>query len=152
MAAVRGLSNFEGRASLRTWVIGIVFNLARRQGTREHRNVPDASLTMGPTVDPERFQGPDGRYPGGWRQFPSPWPSPEDTAVGHEITNQIYAALQKLPARQREVVELRDVQGFDSGEVAEILELTPGNERILLHRGRAAIRRELESYFSDMVG
>ena len=148
IAALRGLNSFEGRASLRTWVTGIVFNLARRQGSRQGRTVPDASLTMEPSVDPERFQGPDERYPGGWRQFPSPWPSPEDTAVGGETLTQIYLALEKLPERQRAVIELRDVYGYDGQEVSDILELSPGNQRILLHRARAGVRRELESYFT----
>ncbi|HEX4864448.1 MAG TPA: RNA polymerase sigma factor, partial [Acidimicrobiales bacterium] len=76
MATLRGLASFEGRSSLRTWVMGIVFNLARRHGVRERRDVPDGSLTTGPTVDPERFQGSGEKYPGGWRQFPTPWPSP----------------------------------------------------------------------------
>lgn len=148
MAALRGLASFEGRASLRTWVIGIVFNLARRRGARDHRSVPDASLTVGPTVDPERFQGTREKHPGGWRQFPTPWPSPEDSVVGKEMMDQIYSALEKLPERQRAVIELRDVCGYDGQEVADILELSPGNQRILLHRARASVRRELESYFS----
>jgi RNA polymerase sigma-70 factor (ECF subfamily) len=147
MAALRGLSGFEGRASLRTWMMGIVFNLARGHGSREHRSVPDASLTMVPTVDPERFQGSGERYPGGWRQFPTPWPSPEDSAVSQEIVAQIYRALEKLPERQRAVMELRDVHGYDGQEVADILELSAGNQRILLHRARAGVRRELEAYF-----
>ena len=148
MGALRGLANFEGRSSLRTWVIGIVFNIARRQGTRERRQIPDASLSGGPTVDPERFQGPGERYPGGWRQFPTPWPSPEDTAVSREMMARIYAALEKLPDRQRAVIELRDVHGYNGQEVASILELSPGNQRILLHRARAVVRRELETYYA----
>ena len=152
MAALRGLNGFEGRASLRTWVIGIVINVARRHGARDHRNIPDPSLSMEPTVDPERFQGHGERYPGGWRQFPSPWPTPEDTAVSQEVLTQIYVALSKLPERQRAVIELRDVQGYDGQEVADILDLSPGNQRILLHRARAGIRRELEVYFAGRPG
>ena len=148
MAALRGLGSFEGRARLRTWVMGIVFNLARRHGTRDHRVVPDASLTMGPTVDPERFQGSGEKYPGGWRQFPTPWPSPEDRAVNNEMLTQIYAALAKLPERQRAVIELRDLHGYDGQEVADILDLSPGNERILLHRARAGVRHHLENYLA----
>jgi RNA polymerase sigma-70 factor (ECF subfamily) len=148
MAALAGLPAFQGRASLRTWVIGIVFNLARRHGSREQRHIPDPSLTLEPTVDPERFQGAGEKYPGGWRQFPSLWPSPEDSAISQEMLTQIYLALDKLPERQRTVIELRDVHGFDGQEVADILELSPGNQRILLHRARAAVRHELETYFA----
>jgi RNA polymerase sigma-70 factor (ECF subfamily) len=152
MAALRGLATFEGRASLRTWVIGIVFNLARRHGSREQRNIPVASLSTQPTVDPERFQGGGEKYPGGWRQFPSPWPNPEDRAISQEMLTQVYVALSKLPERQRAVIELRDVHGLEGDEVADILELSPGNQRILLHRARAGVRRELESYFAAGTG
>jgi RNA polymerase sigma-70 factor (ECF subfamily) len=152
MAALRGLPSFEGRSSLRTWVIGIVFNLARRHGSREQRNFADPSLTMQPTVDPGRFQEAGDKYPGGWKQFPSPWPSPEESAMRQEMLAQIYLALDKLPERQRAVIELRDVHGFNGQEVADILELSPGNERILLHRARASVRRELESYFTGTPG
>ncbi|HUE59464.1 MAG TPA: sigma-70 family RNA polymerase sigma factor, partial [Acidimicrobiales bacterium] len=106
------------------------------------------SFSTEPTVDPERFQGAGEQYPGGWRQFPSPWPSPEDSAVSREMMILIDAALQKLPERQRAVIELRDVHGYDGQEVADILELSPGNQRILLHRARAGVRRELEPYFA----
>jgi RNA polymerase sigma-70 factor (ECF subfamily) len=152
MAALRGLPSFEGRSSLRTWVIGIVFNLARRYGSREQRNFADPALTMQPTVDPDRFQEAGDKYPGGWREFPSPWPSPEESAMSQEMLAQIYLALEKLPDRQRAVIELRDVHGFNGQEVADILELSPGNERILLHRARAGVRRELESYFTGTRG
>ena len=148
IAALRGLGNFEGRSSLRTWVVGIVINLARRQGSREHRILPDVSLTLEATVDPQRFQGPGEKYPGGWRQFPSPWPSPEDTAMSQEVITQVYLALEKLPERQRAVVELRDVHGYDGQEVADLLSLSVGNQRVLLHRARAGIRQELEAYFA----
>lgn len=148
MAALRGLDGFQGRGSLRSWVMGIVFNLARKQGSREQRHRADVPMSSGPTVDPERFQGPGDRYPGGWRQFPSPWPDPEDNAIQAEFISQVSAAIDKLPERQRAVIELRDLHGYGGDEVARILELSPGNERILLHRARASVRRELESYFT----
>ena len=53
-------------------------------------------------------------------------------------------ALAELPERQRAVVELRDVHGFDCEEVCELLDLTAANQRVLLHRGRAKLRGALE--------
>ena len=151
MAALRGLTGFEGRGRLRSWVIGIVFNLARKQGSREQRDRADISIGAAPTVDPERFQGPGERYPGGWRQFPTPWPGPEDSAVQMEFISQVSAAIMRLPDRQRAVIELRDLHGYNGEEVAQILDLTAGNQRILLHRARATVRRELESYFAKGI-
>jgi RNA polymerase sigma-70 factor (ECF subfamily) len=53
-------------------------------------------------------------------------------------------ALAELPARQRAVVELRDVHGLDAQEVCQVLDLTPANQRVLLHRARARLRAALE--------
>lgn len=148
LAALRGLAGFQGRGSLRSWVMGIVFNLARKQGSREQRHRGEVLMSAGPTVDPDRFQGPGDRYPGGWRQFPTPWPDPEENAIQSEFMSQVSAAIGRLPEPQRAVIELRDLHGYGGDEVARILELSPGNERILLHRARATVRRELESYFT----
>lgn len=146
--ALRGLHRFEGRSTLRTWVFKILLNVARRRGVKDHRVIPFSGLRDGPTVDANRFQGPAEPHPGGWRQFPVPWrePTPEDALLGSELREKMAAALERLPDRQRLVMELRDVQGYDSDEVCEMLELTPGNQRVLLHRARAAVRAEIERY------
>ena len=146
--ALKGLHRFEGRSTLRTWVFKILLNLARRRGARDHRTVPFSALADGPTVDPERFQGPGETHPGGWRRFPSVWPdrSPEDALLGVEIQEAVAAALRRLPDRQRMVMELRDVHGYEPEEVCALLELTPGNQRVLLHRARALVRGEIERY------
>lgn len=148
LVAMRGLAGFQGRSSLRTWTCGIALNLARKEATRERRTVPVSTLPTGPTVDPERFQGPTERFPGGWRQFPAEWPSPEESVLGREVRDLVDAALERLPQRQRLVMELRDVLGYDGQEVADLLDLSVGNQRVLLHRARAFVRRELELYFS----
>lgn len=146
--ALKGLSRFEGRSTLRTWVFKILLNLARRRGARDHRTVPFSALADGPTVDPERFQGPGEAHPGGWRRFPSTWPdpSPEDALIGAEIQAAVAAALGRLPERQRMVIEMRDVHGYEPEEVCELLDLSPGNQRVLLHRARALVRADIERY------
>jgi RNA polymerase sigma-70 factor (ECF subfamily) len=154
IAALQGLDRFEGRSSLCSWVCAIAVNIARRQGTRPRRTVPVASLDSGgtteaaPTVHPERFQRAGEREPGGWRQFPMPWPSPEEAAVNTEVRAVIHAALAGLPERQRAVMELRDLHGYDGPEVADLLSVSMGNQRVLRHRARALVRRELETYFA----
>jgi RNA polymerase sigma-70 factor (ECF subfamily) len=147
-----GLHRFEGRASLRTWTFTILVNRAKTRGVREHRTLVNLQSTDddgGPTVDPERFQGPDGRYPGGWTSagVPAPWHEPERRAVARETLSLVEQALAALPARQRAVVTMRDVQGFDADEVCAVLDLSPANQRVLLHRGRAALRLALEHYY-----
>lgn len=141
-AVVRGLDGFEGRAQLRTWVFRILVNVARRRGRTENRMNAELS---GPTVDPGRFRDDDDPYPGHWRAdaAPADW-GPEPVLLAAEFRAVLEKALAELPERQRAVVELRDVHGFDCEEVCQLLELTPANQRVLLHRGRAKLRGVLE--------
>ncbi len=151
-AVIRSIEGFEGRSSLRTWVYRILINTARSHGVKDSRTVASASLSgdleAGPTVDPARFQGPGEPYPGHWRQFPDPWPSPESEVMRQEVRATLQAALDDLPPRQRVVITLRDVDGYTSDEVCAMLDISPANQRVLLHRARAAVRLRLEQYLS----
>ena len=143
IGVVRGLDGFEGRAQLRTWVFRILINVARRRGRTENRMNVELS---GPTVDPDRFRDDDDPYPGHWRAdaAPADW-GPEPVVLAAEFRGVLERALAELPERQRAVVELRDVHGFDCEEVCQLMELTAANQRVLLHRGRAKLRGALES-------
>ncbi len=141
LAVLRGIDGFEGRSSLRTWTFRILTNIARTRGTRERRAVPLSSL--GPTVDPERFRGPEDQYTGGWKVFPVEWPEPEDAAIEAERADVVASAIATLPDRQRLTITLRDVHGFSADEVCELMALTPANQRVLLHRARAAVRASI---------
>jgi RNA polymerase sigma-70 factor (ECF subfamily) len=146
LGVVRGIGAFEARSSLRTWVYRILINRAKTRGQRDARSVPVDDLA--PTVDPARFRGPDDQYAGGWRTFPEVWPSPEDAAVAAETRRRLAAALADLPDRQRIVVTLRDVEGYSSDEVCDLLSITAANQRVLLHRGRASLRATLETFLT----
>jgi RNA polymerase sigma-70 factor (ECF subfamily) len=101
-------------------------------------------------VDPSWFQGPDESFPGGWRTFPDDWRGiPEDRLLGRETLDHISRALDGMPPMQAEVVRLRDVQGWSSDEVCNALDLSETNQRVLLHRGRSRIRRDLDAYLSE---
>jgi RNA polymerase sigma-70 factor (ECF subfamily) len=163
LAVIRQLDRFECRSSLRTWVFRILENQARTRGVREARAVPWSSAfgetgddeDGGPTVAPSRFRGPEDRWSGGWTPDgrPAAWqPPPEDAAVAAEMRRELRAALDELPDRQRTVVELRDVHGLSSDEVCALLALSPGNQRILLHRGRARLRARLEDVYRGRAG
>jgi RNA polymerase sigma-70 factor (ECF subfamily) len=148
LGVIRGLDRFEGRSSLKTWILRIVANLARTRGVREQRSVPLSALEDEPSVDPGRFRPPDDRYPGGWAVPPHAWARlPEESLVAEETLRLVREAIDRLPARQQEVITLRDVEGWDSDEVCAALDLTEGNQRVLLHRARSKVREELESYF-----
>lgn len=150
LGALRGLANFEGRSQLRTWVLRIVANIAKTWGQREYRALPFASaLPTGPTVAPDRFQPPGATGAGAWRTPPQPWPSlPEEELLTTEACQVLRQAMADLPEGQRAVIELRDLDGYEASEVCEALGLTPGNQRVLLHRARAAVRASVEPYFA----
>ena len=137
LGLLRGLDGFEGRASLRTWLFQICANRARTLAAKEGRLVPvDPTDPDSPTVDPARFDA-----AGGWIQPPAPWGEAADDA---ELVRRVRAAITLLPETQQQVVTLRDVEGLNAAEVCRILELTEGNQRVLLHRGRARVRAILE--------
>jgi RNA polymerase sigma-70 factor (ECF subfamily) len=157
LGIVRGLERFEGRSSLRTWMYRIVANIAKTRGKAEGRSVPFSSLAgdgeADTGVDAAWFQGSDGRFPGGWRVFPDAWTEvPEDRLVGDETLARIGRAIDTLPPMQAEVIRLRDVLGWTSEEVRNALDLSETNQRVLLHRARSRVRRELHEYLRSGTG
>jgi RNA polymerase sigma-70 factor (ECF subfamily) len=142
LGMLRGLDGFQERSSLKTWLFTILVNRARSTGQRERRTTPLGDYES--SVDPHRFAK-DGQ----WHQPPVPWTDEIDDQLAAAATTKfVRAAIDELPEGQREVVLLRDVEGLSSAEVCQVLGLADGNQRVLLHRGRARIRRALET----MVG
>ena len=157
IAVVRGLDGFEGRSSLKTWIFRILTNLAMRSGARERRSVPFSALagaedTGEPSVDPHRFLPADHElFPGHWAIMPARWPTAEEGLLAGETRELIAAAIAELPVAQRTVIALRDVEGWSSEEVREALEISAGNQRILLHRARSRVRNAIESYYDAVT-
>jgi RNA polymerase sigma-70 factor, ECF subfamily len=141
LAVLRGLDGFEGRSSFRTWLLRILVNRARTTGVREDRTV--AVGDAGPVVDRARFDA-----SGAWMSPPQHWvEDSDDRLLAEGLAGRIEEVLCELPSRQREVVMLRDVDGLDSREVCDVLEISEGNQRVLLHRGRSHLRQALEDEF-----
>ena len=109
-------------------------------------------LEDGSTVDQSRFRGPDDPYAGGWLAFPKTWPSTESEVLAREVRGVVAAALDLLPARQQVVLTLRDIDGQSADEVCSLLEISTANQRVLLHRARAAVRSHLEQYYATTGG
>ena len=144
LAVLRGLEGFEGRSSLKTWLFRILVNRARTTGIREQRSVPVADPE--PVVDPSRFDA-----SGGWSAPPEHWIEvAEGRMEAGKLVDRIRAWMDLLPARQREVVLLRDVEGMSSEEVCTVLALSEGNQRVLLHRGRSRLRQLFEDQFREV--
>jgi RNA polymerase sigma-70 factor (ECF subfamily) len=137
MGVVRGIERFEGRSSLKTWLFRILANRVRSATAVEDKR----RLDRRPSVDPRRFD-----RSGAWAQPLEHWDDDvEDRLDAFNLGPSLRRALENLPARQREVVVLRDVEGLSSEEACDVLGLRPGNQRILLHRGRTALRDQLAS-------
>jgi RNA polymerase sigma-70 factor (ECF subfamily) len=151
LGVLNGIDRFEGRSSLKTWIFRILTNTASTRGQRERRMVPFSALASPGEedgVDEDRFFPPEhARYPGHWALGPTAWETPEDGLLSGETREVILRAIEELPEAQRAVVTLRDVEGWPPEEVCDALQLSDGNQRVLLHRGRTKIRAALESYF-----
>ena len=149
LTCLRSLDKFEGRSSLKTWLFGIVMNIARSRKRNEARILPFASFWQRddsdkkrPTVDPSRF-GTDDL----WASRPDSWSNvPESKLLSTETLQRVKQAIESLPPKQREVITLRDVAGLDADEVCGLLSISAENQRVRLHRARAAVRKMLEEY------
>jgi RNA polymerase sigma-70 factor (ECF subfamily) len=142
LGVLRGIARFEGRSSFATWLFRIVSNTAKTRAEREGRSIPFSSLgDDGPSVDPDRFEN------GGWSDPPASWAlQPESRLLSAETREVIAKAIEALPPAQRVVVSLRDVEGWPSEEVRNVLDISESNQRVLLHRARSKVRAELEEY------
>jgi len=150
LGVLKGLGGFEGRSSLRRWIFGILTNCAKARGVREARSVPFSSLGAEgddePAVDPSRFLPPDHpRWPGHWSEPPVAWA--EEKLIQRESVRAAQRAIEQLPRNQREVIVLRDVEGWESPDVCEALGISEVNQRVLLHRARSKVRAALEQHF-----
>jgi RNA polymerase sigma-70 factor, ECF subfamily len=149
LAVLEGIDRFEGRSSLKTWIFRILANRAKTRAERERRTIPFSALQPDrvpePALDPERFRdSEDGRWPGHWSSAPQPWP--EDKLLAAETREKLAEAIEALPASQRAVISLRDLEGWSADEVCNALDLTETNQRVLLHRARSKVRNALEEY------
>jgi RNA polymerase sigma-70 factor, ECF subfamily len=140
LAVMRGIERFEGRSSFKTWLFRIMLNRARSAVHKEQRaGRADDSLD-------ERFDA-----GGAWAEPPEPWADrAEDRIVATHLAEKVHVLLPELPASQRQVVTLRDVEGLAASEVTSLLGLSEGNQRVLLHRGRARLRALLTDEMSAL--
>src|SRR3954468_12487491 len=135
LGVLKGLRNFEGRASLKTWIFRILTNRAITRAEREGRAVAFSALwdtgPGEPAVDPDRFRPEGDRWPGGWKCFPDPLP--EDRLLERGPLALIESSIADLPERQHLVITMRDVEGWSAEEVCAALEISEANQRVLLH-------------------
>ncbi len=151
LAVLEGIRGFAGRSSLKTWIFAILCNQAKTRAMRESRQLPLSALSEDdePAVELDRFMPPDHpRYPLNWARPPEPWPV--ERLIARETIERVRHAIETLPATQQVVLGLRDVEGWSAAEICAALAITPANERVLLHRARSRVRRELAGYFESV--
>ena len=156
MAVLEGLNRFEGRSSLKTWLFRILTNCAITRAQREGRSIPFSSLEdidtdhAGPAVDPDQFLPADHQWSGRWVSFPSNWQEmPEERLLSQETRSHLEKAINALPPNQREIIILRDIEGWTSVEICGFLGISEVNQRVLLHRARSKVRNVLGKYFQE---
>jgi RNA polymerase sigma-70 factor, ECF subfamily len=142
LALISGIDRFEERSTLKSWLFSVLANIARTRAKRNGRTISftDAGYNE-PGVDADRFSG-----DGSWLSPPDKWSviNPERILGDRQLLDHALAELEQLPPSQRAVVTLRDLEGLSSEETCAILELSEGNQRILLHRGRTRIRAAID--------
>jgi len=153
---LESLPRFEGRSSLKTWMFRILTNRAKTRGKRESRYESLDSGYGGSEEDDERWREPErfrssGAFAGHWVHLPNMWDreTPERLLLSKESRALIEEAIQSLPPVQRQVITLRDIDGVDSKEVCNILQVTETNQRVLLHRARSRVRMMIEHHLEE---
>jgi RNA polymerase sigma-70 factor (ECF subfamily) len=156
LAVIQGIDRFEGRASLKTWLFQILVNRARTRAAREGRMLSFSSLAdeaqtaSEPAVPADRFRPLDDPWPSNWAVPPHSWgESPDALLLGAETMELVQRAIAQLPPAQQQVITLRDVEGWTSEDVCNVLELSETNQRVLLHRARSRVRAALETHFQE---
>jgi len=145
-----GLERWEGRASLRSWILAIVANRARSRGACDARTIPFSAFGRwgdegGPALDPDRFHPPNhATWPGHFRRPLDRWPS--DRLESRELLDRVRTAIEALPPQQRAVITMRDVSGCESAEACAALGISEGNQRVILHRARCRVRAAIDGY------
>jgi RNA polymerase sigma-70 factor (ECF subfamily) len=156
LKVLTAIDRFEGRSSLKTWLFRILANTAQTRATREGRSIPFTALSdpeldvAEPSVEVDRFRGAGKRFADHWTSSPQRWAElPETSLLSQETLAVVERAAASLPPAQRAVLTLRDILGCDADEVCEILEISAGNQRVLLHRARAKVRKVLERHLAS---
>ena len=142
MSALKALPKFERRCSLKSWLMRIVSNEAKTRLRKESRSVSLETMQETWATDP-RFD-----EKAHWSNPSAQWhkDTPEELLLATELKNCIQKNMEKLPENQRVALRMRDAGGVSMDELCNILEVSPSNVRVLLHRGRDKILQVINHF------
>jgi RNA polymerase sigma-70 factor, ECF subfamily len=142
ISALKALPKFEGRSSLKSWLIRIVANEAKTRRRKENRSVSLEAMQESWATDPRFSEN------SGWKNPSSQWhgDTPEDLLSAEELRECIEKNMQKLPENQLAALRLRDSAGLSMDELCNILEVSSSNVRVLLHRARDKVLRVIDNF------
>jgi RNA polymerase sigma-70 factor (ECF subfamily) len=148
IAVLKGLQRFERRSTFKTWLFRVLINHALTLAAREARGGRGATgqQTDETLIESWHFYADDHSRAGQWLVPPRVW-TPEEKILSNETLERIEREIEKLPVLQRQVIALRDVEGWTSREVCDLLTITEINQRVLLHRARTRLRSALAEFF-----
>lgn len=141
LSAIKALPNFEARSSLKTWLLQITSNAAKTRFKREQRQV---SLDEGwESVPRDKFDQRGHRLDDvlAWEQE-----TPDALLENEQLKELIETSFRQLPANQRALLTMYDMEGLSMSEICNILDISSSNARVLLHRARTTIHHKIEEY------
>ena len=145
ISIIKALPKFEGRSSLKTWILRIVSNSAKTRLRKESR-----SIAVGDAQDIEISALSEDRFKsnGHWSSPPAQWSlaTPDALLARDDLKDVIEKTIRSLPDIQQTIISLRDMEGMEMSEICKILDVSESNSRVLLHRARTKIWRAIEKH------
>jgi RNA polymerase sigma-70 factor, ECF subfamily len=147
----RELKNFRLESSLKNWMFKILTHRAFRVLKRESRSVAFSQLA---TREENEGMSPEEQFTekGRWKKPVTGFVNvdPQAQVIHRQGLALLGQFIEELPAIQRAVVTMRDIEGLSSDEVSGLLDITPANQRVLLHRARTTLRQRLLATESEV--
>jgi len=141
ISAYKNIKGFKGKAKFATWLYAIVINCSRNR----LKQLRSRRYREGCSID-DPIMTPDGEIPG---DPPSSEPSALDRLEARDIKQHVQGCINTLDAEFKEVIVLRDLQGFSYEEISAMLKVPEGTVKSRLFRAREAMRACLQDFMGD---